>query len=78
MYQNILRNKSESLTNNYLNQLDINSLNALVTNSIIDAARRSIPKFKKSNNRTLPKEILKMIRERRELRKKMKDNTKNN
>ena len=35
MYHNILVNKFESLTNNYLNQLDIDSLNALVTNSII-------------------------------------------
>ena len=35
MYHNILVNKSESLTNNYLNQLDIDSLNALVTTGLV-------------------------------------------
>ena len=57
---------------NYLESLDVNLLNSMITKDIKDAAEKSIPKFKKGGTKTFPEYILVLIRERRTLRKVVK------
>ena len=75
LFHEVLLSKANSYSIEYINSLDAESLNTLVSTNIIEAANRSIPKFCNRSNKSLPQEILCLIVERRKLRKEMKRNT---
>jgi hypothetical protein len=73
-YSDLLREKANSYSENFLNSLDVNGLNSIITNDIHLAANISIPKFKKGSRKTFPEPILNLIRKRRQARKELKKN----
>ena len=67
-----LQDYANSTDSNLIDGMKINKLNSTVTHKILEAADKSIPKFKKSNRKSFPIEILSLIRERNRLRKMLK------
>ena len=74
LYHGILLNRANSYTKSYIDKLNVDNLNKLVVRDIKEAAEHSIPKFKKKPNKSLPQEIIFLIKKRREIRKLAKNN----
>ena len=73
-FSSLLIERVNVYNNSYLDSLDVNELNSLVSNDILYFANITIPRFKKGRLKTFPEPILKLIRKRRELRKALKKN----
>ena len=71
-FSSLLLERVNVYNNSYLDSLDVNELNSLVSNDILYSANITIPRFKKGRLKTFPEPILKLIRKRRELRKDFK------
>lgn len=72
LYYKLLNDYANSEASS-INELDIISLNKLVTHRILEAAEVAIPKFKKTFHKSLPYEILVSINERKRYKSSKRD-----
>ena len=75
-YREIVNRGISELDSKQLGNLEINSLNAQLSDLMVRAAESSIPKFLNYNAKSYPEEIIVLIKNRREIRrdiKKIKD-----
>ena len=70
LFRKILDENTNKLTESNLKSLNINELNDLISNQILNAVEISVPKFLSRNiKNSLPKEIIDLIKYKRETRK---------
>ena len=65
LFHEILSNKNAVYTGHYLDSLDVNALNLLITKDIKAAAYQSIPILRCRSGNTFPKVILNLILKRK-------------
>ena len=76
-FYEILNNLANSKEVDTIKELEINLFNSRVTEIILEAAKKAIPCFKKTKRKSLPSVILKLIHERKRIRKLFKRNKNN-
>jgi len=77
-FRNILDEKAKDISEYQLGPMNINKLNELISNQILEAVEKSVPKFLNKSNNSLPKEIVDLIMIKRETRKGMRKSNSTN
>ena len=72
LYHSLLSKRNSFYSKDFLCSVDASELNSMVINDILAAACHSIPKFTHKLGKTLPKDILSLIKERKEIKKRIK------
>ena len=72
LYERLLVDFANSLSHDELNALSMEELNELVCRHINEVVKKSVPKFINRSSNSLPKFILDLINEKKELRKKLR------
>ena len=71
LFRKILDDNAKNLTFSNLETLNINDLNNLISQQILAAVNKSVPKFLGRGHNSLPKIIVDLIKNKREIRKEM-------
>ncbi len=71
LFRNFLEEKAITTSETQLCSLNVNELSALILKQILESVEKSVPKFSKMSHNCLPKEIVDLIKMKREVRKKI-------
>ena len=72
LFRKLLEETAKVISESTLYSLNIDQLNDLITKHLLDAVEKSIPKYINRGKNSLPKYIVDMIKQKREIRKEMK------